>query len=104
MVGTLQGWDAWLSKMKLTALPMQTRQFMDSYATSASMAASGTGICLMYDELMQEGAYSQLLVAPFVESIDTESTYYLCYRSDKALSEASVLFKDWLLSSLEVKF
>ena len=55
----------------------------------------------MYDELMQEGAYSRQLVAPFVESIDTESSYYLCYRSDKTLSEASVLFKDWLLSGVE---
>lgn len=99
VVGTPQGWDAWLSKMNLTELPMQTRQYMDSYATSASMAASGTGICLMHDELMQEGAFSQLLVAPFVESINTESTYYLCYRSDKKLSEASTLFKDWLLAN-----
>ncbi len=101
VVGTPQGWDAWLSKMKLNNLPMQTRQYMDSYATSASMAASSTGICLMYDELMQEGVFSQQLVAPFVESIDTESSYYLCYRSDKNLSEASNLFKDWLLSSVK---
>lgn len=101
VVGTPQGWDAWLSKMNLTEQPMQTRQYMDSYATSASMAASGTGICLMHDELMQEGILSHQLVAPFVESIDTESTYYLCYRSDKTLSEASVLFKDWLLSDVD---
>jgi len=101
VVGTPQGWDAWLNKMKLSHLPMQTRQYMDSYATSASMAESGTGICLMYDELLQEGAYSRRLVAPFIESIDTDSSYYLCYRSDKALSEASFLFKDWLLSGVE---
>jgi len=101
VVGTPQGWDAWLSKMKLTKLPMQTRQYMDSYATSASMAATGTGICLMYDELMQQGAYSELLVAPFLESIDTDNSYYLCYRSDQDLSEAAVLFKDWLLSGVE---
>ena len=86
--------------MELSDLPMQTRQFMDSYATSASMAASGTGICLMYDELMQEGAYSQQLIAPFVESNNTDNTYYLCYRLDKSLSEASVLFKDWLMSGV----
>ncbi|MEH6454978.1 MAG: LysR family transcriptional regulator [Cocleimonas sp.] len=101
VVGTSQGWDAWLSKMNLNEISMQTRQYMDSYATSASMAASGTGICLMFDELLQKGIYSQELVAPFLESIDTESSYYLCYRSDKALSEASVLFKDWLLSGIE---
>lgn len=101
VVGTPQGWDAWLSKMGLNQLPMQTRQYMDSYATSASMAVSGTGICLMYDELMQEGVYSQQLVAPFLESVDTDSSYYLCYRSDKTLSEASTLFKEWLLSWVE---
>lgn len=101
VVGTPQGWDSWLRKMKLNDLLMQTRQFMDSHATSATMAASGTGICLLYDELIQEGIFSQQLVAPFVESIETESTYYLCYRSDKTLSEASVYFKDWLLSGVE---
>lgn len=101
VMGTPQGWDAWLSKIGLSDLPMQTRQYMDSYATSVSMATSGSGICLMYDELMQDGAYSQLLVAPFLDSIDTDCSYYLCHRSDKKLSEASQLFKDWLLSAVE---
>lgn len=100
VVGTPQAWDTWLKKMKLDQLPMQTRQYMDSYATAASMAANGTGICLMYDEFMQVGVFSEQLVAPFVESIDTDSCYYLCYRSDKNLSVAAGLFKDWLLTSV----
>lgn len=100
VMGTPQGWDAWLSKMKLDQIPMQTRQYTDSFATSVNMASSGSGICLMYDELMQDGVYSERLVAPFLDSIDTDCTYYLCHRADKELSEASQLFKQWLLSTL----
>ncbi|WP_158278912.1 hypothetical protein [Leucothrix arctica] len=51
----------------------------------------------MYDEMMQEGAFSQQLVAPFIESIESEGSYYLCHRRGTALSPASTLFYNWLL-------
>ena len=96
--GTPQGWNSWLEKTNLCDIPMQTMQFMDTYANSASIAANGMGICLMYDDFMQEGFLAKQLVAPFFDSIDTESGYFVCYKSEKTLSEASRLFKDWILN------
>lgn len=97
VIGTPQGWGAWLEKMKLDHLQDQTRQYMDSHATAVTMASNGFGVCLMYDELMREGVLAKQLVAPFADSIPTEGSYYLCYQGDKDLSDASRIFKDWLL-------
>ncbi|MDO6562793.1 LysR substrate-binding domain-containing protein [Amphritea sp. 1_MG-2023] len=99
VLGTPQGWNSWLKKMQLERLQNQTRQYMDSHAAAVTMAANGFGVCLMYDELMDEGVLAQHLVAPFDESITTEGSYYLCYQGDKDLSDASRIFRDWLLSS-----
>lgn len=98
--GAPQGWNSWLEKAKLCDIPMQPMQYMDSYATAASIAVNGMGICLMYDEFMQEGCLAKQLVAPFFDSIDTESGYFVCYKSEKNLSEATRLFKDWILSCI----
>ncbi|WP_293268371.1 LysR family transcriptional regulator [Neptunomonas sp.] len=99
VIGTPQGWSGWLEKMKLDNLQDQTRQYMDSHATAVTMAANGFGVCMMYDELMREGVLAKQLVAPFVDSITTEGSYYLCYQGDKDLSDASRIFRDWLLGS-----
>ncbi len=96
--GTPQGWNSWLEKTELCDIPMQSKQYMDSYATAASIAANGMGLCLMYDDFMQEGCLAKQLVAPFFDSIDTETGYFVCYKSEKNLSVASKLFKDWILS------
>ncbi|MEH6826306.1 MAG: LysR family transcriptional regulator [Motiliproteus sp.] len=100
VIGTHQGWDGWLEKYQLGALREQPRQYMDSHASAVSMAANGFGACLMYDDLMLTGVLAKQLVAPFVDAIDTEGSYYLCYQGEHALSAASKIFKDWLLNSL----
>ncbi len=99
VIGTPQGWTQWLEHMNLSDLDMQVRQYTDSHAAAVSMCADGVGVCLMYDEMMQQGILASQLVAPFAESIDTEGGYYLCHHVDKELSVASHLFKDWLLSN-----
>ena len=96
VVGTKQGWQDWLLKMDLSSLSDQPRHSVDSHASAVSMAADGFGICLMYDEVMQEGVFAQQLVAPFIESVDTEGSYYLCCRRGVVLSDASRLFYEWL--------
>ncbi len=98
VIGTPVGWDGWLKQMGLDELRQRPRQYMDSHATAVTMAANGFGVCLMYDELMQEGVLARQLVAPFMDSIDTEGSYYLCYQGDRTLSPASKIFRDWLLS------
>lgn len=98
VLGTKQGWEEWLLKMDLSSLSKQPRHYMDSHASAVSMAANGFGICLMYDEMMQEGVFAQQLVAPFIESVNTEGSYYLCHRRGTVLSPASTLFCEWLLS------
>lgn len=99
VIGTPQGWDSWFKSMSLEHLNDEPRQYMDSHATAASMAANGFGVCLMYDELMREGLLAKQLVSPFADSIATEGSYYLCHQGDKDLSDASRIFKDWLLGS-----
>ena len=103
VIGTPQGWDGWLTKMNLQSLSDQPRQYMDSHATAVTMAANGFGVCLMYDELMQDGVLAEQLAAPFTESIKTEGNYYLCYQGDQSLSAASRIFKDWLLSDITME-
>ncbi len=98
VIGTPQGWDAWLKQQIPASEATSTRHYMDSHATAAMMAANGTGVCLMYDEMVEQGVLAEELVAPFVDSIETDGGYYLCHQSDAVLSEASLLFKDWLLS------
>ncbi|OMH29143.1 LysR family transcriptional regulator [Motiliproteus sp. MSK22-1] len=100
VLGTAQGWDSWLETMDLETLKSQPRQYMDSHATAVSMAANGFGVCLMYDELMQEGVLASQLVAPFMDSICTDNSYYLCYKDEGSMSSASQIFKNWLLSDL----
>ena len=100
VLGTAQGWDTWLESMDLEALKSQPRQYMDSHAAAVTMAANGFGVCLMYDEMMQEGIFASQLVAPFMDSIGADNSYYLCYKDDGPLSSATQIFKDWLLSNL----
>jgi len=99
VIGTPQGWNSWLEMTGLESLKNQTRQYMDNHTTAVAMAANGFGVCLMYDEMMREGILAKQLVAPFADSIATEGNYYLCYQGDKDLSEASRIFKDWLLGA-----
>ncbi|MGB0468004.1 MAG: LysR substrate-binding domain-containing protein [Pontibacterium sp.] len=99
VIGTPQGWNSWLEMEGLDHLQDQTRQTMDSHATAVAMAANGFGVCLMYDDLMREGVLAKQLIAPFADSIATEGSYYLCYQGDKKLSDASRIFKDWLLGT-----
>ncbi|WP_133011332.1 LysR family transcriptional regulator [Marinomonas flavescens] len=98
VIGAKQGWDSWLTKMGLSSLMDLPRHYTDSHASAVSMAANGCGICLMYDEMMQEGVLAKQLVAPFMDSIETKGNYYLCYRKGLPLSAASTVFCDWLLS------
>jgi len=98
VLGVPKGWNSWLEMTELNDRPRQPMQYMDSYVMAASLAANGMGICLMYDDFMQEGFLAKQLVAPFFESLDTESGYFVCYKSEKNLSEATRLFKDWFLS------
>ncbi len=98
VIGTSQGWDSWLEKMQLDHLLEQPRHYTDSHASAVAMAANGFGICLMYDDMMEHGVLARQLVAPFIDSIPTEGNYYLCYQSDRSLSQASKVFCDWLLS------
>ncbi|RDE19376.1 LysR family transcriptional regulator [Motiliproteus coralliicola] len=103
VLGTPQGWDRWLESHQLDSLKAQPRQYMDSYATAASMAANGFGVCLLYEDLMQEGMLSKQLSSPLRQGIDSDASYYLCYQSDKALSAAAGIFKDWLLMEAGIK-
>lgn len=103
VIGTPIGWSQWLDQHGLAKLAERPRQYMDSHATAVTMAANGFGVCLIYDELMQQGVLAEQLVAPFAESIATDASYYLCYQGDKSLSSASRVFRDWLLSALAVE-
>jgi len=100
IIGTPLGWNDWLQSRQLSHLQRNIRHYMDTYTEAASMAANGFGLCLIYDELMLEGVLAKQLVAPFVDSIDSPNSYYLCYQRDKKLSATSVIFKDWLLSQV----
>lgn len=102
VIGTPQGWDSWLEKMQLEHLIDQPRHYTDSHASAVTMAANGFGICLIYDDMMQDGVLAKELVAPFIDSIPTEGNYYLCYQSDSELSQASRVFRDWLLNQVSV--
>lgn len=98
VIGIPDGWDKWLEHMNLTHLLEQPRHYMDSHAAAVTMAANGFGICLMYDDMMQTGTLAQQLSAPFIDSITTSGTYYLCHRQGENLSQASEVFRDWLLN------
>ena len=98
VIGTPDGWDKWLEEMHLPHLLDQPRHYTDSHAAAVAMAANGFGICLMYDDMMHQGALAQSLTAPFIESIATSGTYYLCHRHGETLSPASEVFRDWLLN------
>lgn len=95
--GTPQGWDQWLSTLDMPVLEKHARQYIDSHASAASLAINGVGVCLMYDDFMKMGALSNMLVAPFEQGVNTESSYYLCHHTGKRLSRASRVFKEWLL-------
>ena len=101
VVGTPQGWDQWLSPLNLCVLEKQARQYTDSHASAISLASNNVGVCLMYDDFMRKGAISSMLVAPFEETLKTDSSYYLCHHTDKRLTRASRLFKEWLLDNCE---
>jgi LysR family glycine cleavage system transcriptional activator len=98
VIGTPQGWDSWLEQMELQDLKEQPRHVTDSHACAVAMAASGFGVCLIYDDMVQEGVLAKQLVAPFIDCISTEGNYYLCYLSDRELSQAATVFRDWLLN------
>lgn len=100
VIGTPKGWEAWCEGHQLDMHQSRSLQYMDSHGTAVSMAANGLGVCLMYDELMQHGVLAQQMTAPFTDTIDTDGSYYLCYRSGKALSEGARYFADWLLEEV----
>lgn len=99
VIGTPSGWEHWLKSKDMTVFKSHQYQLMDSHVTATMMAVNGAGICLMYDDLMQQGIIADQLIAPFDDAIDTKGSYYLCHRSDRTLSGASRLFKHWLLDN-----
>ena len=99
VIGTPSGWDQWLKLKDMNIFKAHQYQLMDSHVTATMMAVNNAGICLMYDDLMQQGVLADQLVSPFNETIDTKGSYYLCHRSGRTLSDASRLFKHWLLAN-----
>jgi len=99
VMGTPSGWEHWLKSKKLSFDRSYQYQLMDSHVTAVVMAANGAGVCLMYDELMAQGVLADQLVPPFVDRVETKGSYYLCHRSDRRLSDASRIFKHWLLEN-----
>ncbi len=97
--GTPQGWDQWLNAYDVCMHEKCARQYTDSHTSAAALAANGAGICLMYDDFMQMGVLSNILVAPFEERVSTDSNYYLCHHTDKCLTRPSRVFKEWLLDT-----
>lgn len=100
VIGTPKGWEAWCEHYGLDIQQARSLQYMDSHGTAVTMAANGLGMCLMYDELMQTGVLASQLTAPFSESITTEGSYYLCYKSNTTLSQGARYFVDWLLEEV----
>lgn len=101
VMGTSEAWTQWLEQENLSHWLHQKRYRSDSHAVAVSMAASGFGLCLMYDEMVSEGAFASLLKPASSSYLPSQASYYLCHRQNKALSEAALVFKKWLLSQVE---
>ncbi|WP_415906343.1 LysR substrate-binding domain-containing protein [Neptuniibacter sp. QD72_48] len=93
-------WDRWLSEF--TDLRSDERAkipalHFDQTLLAIDAAKRDQGVVLSNALLVQEELKRGELIEPFSYRLSVEKSYYLVYPSNRSLSPAANLFKDWLL-------
>ena len=102
VIGNLPDWRAWLTQFELQPSSTRLMHKTDSAATAVSMAIGNCGICLSYDELLSPQVEAGQLIAPLDHYLVTTESYFLVHRKDKPLSKAAELFKQWVLTEINM--
>lgn len=100
ILGIHQQWDDWLKGSGYIESGRQIKHQVDSASIAIQLAIRGVGICLSYDELVEDEVIRGNLIAPYDTYIDTVDNYYLIHNINLPLSKTAQIFRDWLMEKL----
>ncbi|ANG63935.1 hypothetical protein A8C75_16625 [Marinobacterium aestuarii] len=99
VIGNHQGWTDWFLNVGVDDSGALKHR-VDSVAMAISMAQSGLGVFLGYEDLINTIGLRNKLHAPFDIWIETEDNYHLTYTEGRPLSSASNAFMEWIIDEL----
>jgi LysR family glycine cleavage system transcriptional activator len=90
-------WPAFLGSQGVTASPSRRGLEFDNYLVLLQAAIRGEGIALCGGRLAEDFIARGDLVRPIEATLRSERAFYLLYPDSTPLSEAAILFRDWLV-------
>ncbi|UTW12893.1 LysR substrate-binding domain-containing protein [Marinobacterium rhizophilum] len=97
--GTHKMWVDWFQNLGIDD-SAALKHRVDSVAMAISMAQSGLGVFLGYEELVHTTSLRDKLHAPFDIWIETADNYHLTYPEGRPLSRAAEAFVQWITAEL----
>ncbi len=96
VLATPVGWSEWIAQHSCGKRESFERLYVDSYAIAADMAASGMGVCLMNDELVNGSRIGTVLVSPMTQRGADGKNFFLLRQRGRSISGAERAFAAWL--------
>jgi LysR family transcriptional regulator, glycine cleavage system transcriptional activator len=93
----LHYWQTWLDEMNVKDFDPGTELILQDQHMVIAAALAGQGIALCRSILIEPDLAAGRLVALFNHTIDSQNSYYVCWRDDFPLSPAAKLFRNWLI-------
>ena len=90
-------WRIWLREVGAPNLKPARELTFDTPDFALAAAIRGLGIAIADRRIVQDDIESGRLIAPFPQSVEQESGYYLVYPEDKATQPKTAMFREWIL-------
>lgn len=93
-------WPVWLEAAGSEMTEFTHEAIFNLYSTSLQAAIDGLGITIGRTPLVNSDLASGTLVAPFELRLESKSSYYLAFPTEKAKLNKVQLFREWTLERL----
>lgn len=90
-------WPAWLHSVGEANLKPSRELTFDTTDFALAAAIRGLGIAIADRHIIHDELETGRLIAPFSESIEHDSGYYLVYPQERAGHPKSIAFREWLI-------
>ena len=90
-------WRTWPEKIGESGLEPARDLTFDTTDFALAAAIRGLGVAIADRHIVRDDIESGRLIAPFPQSVEQESGYYLVYPEDKAAQPKLATFRDWIL-------
>lgn len=95
---TWLSWADWMERIGVAAPANMPGMSANNYAIVIQAAQAGQGIALGWHHLVSEFIEDGSLVRPIPDSVHLDCGYYMMLPTDRELSPAAAIFRNWLIS------